>query len=1110
MGTIAAINSAGLSVALPNNLVGQVALTSISDALTERLEAMAEKEDEEDNDADVESLLKSLFRTGQYVRAYVESTLDEFSTVGKPKKRIVLSLQPSLANSGMKAQDVVPNCTLMASVVSVEDHGFVMDISIPESPNMQGFLPRKQLDKSIPEELIQPGSVLLCAVTGKKANGKVVQLSTLQDKLGNVKSNPTEATTIHTFLPGTAVDILISDVSQHGLIGKVMGDLDVTADLVHSGAGPDLVDLDAKYKAGSRVKGRIICNFPSAKKPKLGFSVLPHVAALKPKSTTKDGKEIQPLEVLPHSAQVETCTVHRVEPDIGLYVDIGVAGVPGFVHISRVKDGKIDALFENSGPFKVGSSHQGRVVGYNPFDGIFLITFEKSVLEQPFIRVEDIPIGAVIRGVVEKLIINSDGFGGLVVEISKGISGLVPEMHVSDIRLQHPEKMFREGSKVKARVLSVNPVQNKVRLTLKKTLVNSDVPAIKSYEDLRIGLQTTGTIIKLFPSGAILQFYGQLRGFLPVSQMSEAYIRDATEHFVLGSALSVRVLSFDAEKKKLVLTAKTPGLDNEKSLKGTEKGNEKPAKPCPEAKKAEENEKGNSTKSTKPTLNNDLTWNTIEKGMVVAGRITKVDDRHAMVKLSESLAGPVYLPDLTDDFDEANPLKLGRFKMVWVSIVDVDRSNKKMRLSMRPSRVLNSSLPVKDREISKTSKLEVGETIRGFVKNVSDKGLFVTLGGDVTAMVQIRNLSDDFLKEWKDHFQVDQIVKGRIISISEGRIEMSLKKSVLEKDFVPLITISDLKEGQIVTGKVRKVEDFGAFIDISGSDKVSGLCHRSEMAERVVKDAKTLYNQGDKVKAIVLKVDQKQKRVSLGLKPSYFKDGDDEMDIDGNDEGAPLESDDDADEDEQMSDAGGAVLIEAADSVKDGSADDSDESDSGHVEIADEQIGDLSGLDTGGFDWTGSALDVDDEVDATADVGASRKTKKRREPQIQIDKTAKLDVNGPQTINDFERLLLGQPNDSGLWIQYMALQLKLSDLEASRKVAERAIKTINMKEEAEKLNVWTALLNLEATYGADEAVDSVFKRACTYNDEQEVHERLASIYIQSGKYPVSSSMVSAC
>jgi rRNA biogenesis protein RRP5 len=190
LGTVCEINPLGIVVALPNNLTGRVQITSISEALTERLQASAAKDEEADDssdEADDDVDLKSMFQLGQYVRAYVLSTISE-STVGKSKHQIELSLMPVHANAGMSQQDVVANCTVMASVASVEDHGFVMDINLADS-KLRGFLSKKQVDKSIPEGSLRLGGVLLCIALGNSSNGKVVQLSTLTDRIGSPKNS---------------------------------------------------------------------------------------------------------------------------------------------------------------------------------------------------------------------------------------------------------------------------------------------------------------------------------------------------------------------------------------------------------------------------------------------------------------------------------------------------------------------------------------------------------------------------------------------------------------------------------------------------------------------------------------------------------------------------------------------------------------------------------------------------------------------------------------------------------------------------------------------------------------------------------------------------------
>ena len=126
-----------------------------------------------------------------------------------------------------------------------------MDLGIK---GLNAFLARSELDSSIDEEKLQPGAVFLSQVISKGANGKMAQLSLKHEKLGDPKAVPVDATTISTFLPGTIADVLVSNTDRRGLAGKVLGSLDVTADLIHSGAGPAGVSLESAYKIGSRVK----------------------------------------------------------------------------------------------------------------------------------------------------------------------------------------------------------------------------------------------------------------------------------------------------------------------------------------------------------------------------------------------------------------------------------------------------------------------------------------------------------------------------------------------------------------------------------------------------------------------------------------------------------------------------------------------------------------------------------------------------------------------------------------------------------------------------------------------------------------------------------------
>jgi rRNA biogenesis protein RRP5 len=113
-----------------------------------------------------------------------------------------------------------------------------------------------------------------------------------------------------------------------------------------------------------------------------------------------------------------------VEPNAGLFVDIGVPKVFGFVHISRVSsEGKIENLEKVDGKYQVGSQHPARVLGFNPMDGLFNLSMEKRVLEQPYLRIEDIKVGAIVKGKIDKILDR----GALIVNLADGISGIVEE-----------------------------------------------------------------------------------------------------------------------------------------------------------------------------------------------------------------------------------------------------------------------------------------------------------------------------------------------------------------------------------------------------------------------------------------------------------------------------------------------------------------------------------------------------------------------------------------------------------------------------------------------------------------------------------------------------------
>ena len=272
------------------------------------------------------------------------------------------------------------------------------------------------------------------------------------------------------------------------------------------------------------------------------------------------------------------------------------------------------------------------------------------------------------------------------------------------------------------------------------------------------------------------------------------------------------------------------------------------------------------------------------------------------------------------------------------------------------------------------------------------------------------------------------------------------------------------------------------------------------------------FQEGDIVKAFISSVDLDKRRISFSLKPSHFEDDDA-----SEDDQEPLG----VVEDVEMASVG----EDRADDEDRNAASEDDEDQNSEIEpmvveidadiqsfipkqVVPNRVPPMPALKIqGGFQWSGDipqegADDTGPSEDSDSDEQPSKKKRKKKKKQIELDLTADMHNKTPESTSDFERVLLGSPNSSYLWIHYMSFQLQLSEIEKAREIAKRALSTINFREEREKLNVWIALMNLENVYGNDESLESVFKDAARHCEPKTVHLRLASILEESGKREV--------
>ncbi|RDX51109.1 U3 snoRNP-associated protein Rrp5 [Lentinus brumalis] len=1185
LGQVVAVEPLALIVSLPNQLYGHIPITQISTQLTHVLESIEDAEMDLSEDEDTEGSpsrvpdLFELFNPGQYVRAVVTAVHAPGATdvaglgrarddVQRASRRVEMSLVPEKVNEGVVKTDLRPGFTLSAAVKSVEDHGYILDLGIPD---VSGFLSFKDAQKGPFEndKKLHVGRLLDVAVSKMSGNGRTCNVSVDPKMVSSALL--TEVSSVASILPGSLVQCLVTAIQPDGLILQVLGYFDGTIDQFHLVPG----DPETHYKVGQKVKARVLYDISPSTPPRFALSVADHVVKYTTKSAASDDANTDLREAYPVGTLLEAVKVTRVESERGLIVEVS-PGIEGFVHISQVSDEHVPTLSSSSGAWKLGTVHKARVTGYYPLDGILQLSLRPSVLAQKFLQVADVQVGEVIKGTVKKLTDSA-----LFVSISGNVDGVIWPNHYADITLKHPQKRFKPGGSIKCRVLVVNPERKRIALTAKKTLVESNLPIVSTLSDAQVGVVTHAVVFKVSEKSLQVEFYNNLKAFVPAREASETALTSLSSAFSVGKPVQVRIIAVDPEtsritasirqaapnyksaitdisgvdigdivegvvsdirKDKAVVTLQPTQVTALLSLTNLANRRDVSVAQLRSSLKAGDKlqdlvvtsrnpEKGFVLVASKPkekeqlVQKSQLSIDTVQPGQLVGGRVLRHNRHGALIKLTNSITGLLHPTDACDDYENGKPFPAVDSVLKAV-VLSVDKERRQVTLSTRLSRLFpDQNKPVVDPEIVNLDELKVGQNVRGFIKSVAEHGLFVTLGRNIDARVQIKELFDDYVKDWKSRFSANQLVKGRVLSVNpeKKQIELSFRSGDLKRDSRSQLTLSDLTEGQKVDVRVKKVEDYGIFIEVQGS-KVSGLCHKSELSDNKDADvtlALRSFREGDTVKAVVLSIDKEKRRISFGLKPSYFEEKDFEPEKSDEDDAVPrgsspafgvVEGSDDEDgaEEDGEEESDGEVVA---------NEDDPEEFDDGEEGMDVDFTLDLqrpSGSSTsapsapadtlrlgGGFQWSvpdpTADVDMGSEEESDEDGGQEGKRKKKKRKEIEQDLTADMHTKAPESNADFERLLLGSPNSSYLWVQYMSFQLQISEIDKAREIAKRALKTISFREEQEKLNVWIALLNLENVYGTDESLEATFKDAARHNDSKTVHLRMAEIFEQSDK-----------
>ena len=243
-----------------------------------------------------------------------------------------------------------------------------------------------------------------------------------------------------------------------------------------------------------------------------------------------------------------------------------------------------------------------------------------------------------------------------------------------------------------------------------------------------------------------------------------------------------------------------------------------------------------------------------ERGETVEAQVNQVV-KGGLVASVNGLRG--FIPASQMELHFVKDLSVYVGQTVEAEIIEIDVHKQRLVLSRR--NLLEKERSEKEGEIFST--LEAGQTVRGTVKRLVDYGAFIDIGG-VDGLAHISDLAWHRVKHPSDVLEVGQEldVFVKSVDVDAKRISLSVKDTMRD----PWLDKAErYAEGDYIEGKVIKLTDFGAFMEIEpGFD---GLIPMGELADRRIERADGAVHVGDVVKVKVLRIDVKRKRISLSI-----------------------------------------------------------------------------------------------------------------------------------------------------------------------------------------------------------------------------------------------------
>jgi small subunit ribosomal protein S1/4-hydroxy-3-methylbut-2-enyl diphosphate reductase len=335
----------------------------------------------------------------------------------------------------------------------------------------------------------------------------------------------------------------------------------------------------------------------------------------------------------------------------------------------------------------------------------------------------------------------------------------------------------------------------------------------ESLKTIRNGEVVEGTVIALKPDEAVLNIGYKSDGILSRNEYTNEANVDLTTVLKIGDKMEVKVVKVNDGEGQVLLSYKRLAL---------EKGNKR-------IQEAFENKEVLKAKVAQ----------------VLDGGLSVIVDE-VRVFIPASLVSNVYEKDLTKYADQE------------IEFVISEYNPKRRRYIGDRKQLLVAKKAEQQKELFE--KIHIGDVVEGTVKNVTDFGAFIDLGG-ADGLLHISEMSWGRVENPKKVFKVGDNVKVLIKDIDGTKIALSLKfeDSNPWKDAATKYAV-----GNVVTGKVARMTDFGAFVELEVG--VDALLHVSQISKEHIEKPADVLKVGDEVTAKIVDFNDADKKISLSIK----------------------------------------------------------------------------------------------------------------------------------------------------------------------------------------------------------------------------------------------------